>query len=109
MFCSCLNVVPHGLMSGLTSGRCWLGWWQPLVLLVDGGTASASELLAGALRDVKGATLLGERTFGKGRTQATAWYPIKNLATDMIEEAGRVFYPFNRWWPERDWAHVTDA
>lgn len=41
----------------------------PLVILVDEGTASASEILSAAVRDYKKGTLIGTKTFGKGKVQ----------------------------------------
>lgn len=47
----------------------------PLAVLVDGDTASASEIVAGAIQDAKTGTLIGTRTFGKGLVQETFALP----------------------------------
>lgn len=53
----------------LRSGKSPLLEGVPTVVLVDGNSASASEIVAGALKDHKAATLVGETTYGKGTVQ----------------------------------------
>ncbi|MER7768153.1 S41 family peptidase [Kitasatospora sp. NPDC096140] len=65
----------------------------PLVVLVDGGTMSAAELLAGALQDRSRAVVVGARTFGKGTVQQPS-----RLADGAVLEmtVGRYFTPAGR-------------
>ncbi len=71
---------------------------MPLVVLVNGGSASASEILAGALSDIKGTKLVGEKTFGKGSIQE----PIQiNGGSGLHITVAKWFTPGGTWVNEK--------
>ena len=74
----------------------------PLAILVDGGTASASEIVAGALQDLDRAIIVGTRSFGKGLVQSTRPLPYENLLKLTI---AKYYIPSGRLIQAIDYSH----
>jgi carboxyl-terminal processing protease len=66
-------------------------WRVPLVVLIDGDSASSSEILAGAIRDHRRGTIVGSRSFGKGSIQGI--FPLEAAGVGMRLTTAKFFSP----------------
>ena len=82
----------------LKSGTNPLLQGLPTVVLVDGSSASASEIVAGALQDHKVATLIGEKTFGKGTVQKVIDLTGSSLLGDTTSNGSILKVTIARWY-----------
>lgn len=78
----------------------------PLAVLVDGNSASASEIVAGALQDYDRAVVIGQRTFGKGLVQNIL--PL-SYNTQMKVTVAHYYIPSGRCIQEIDYSHKKDT
>ena len=78
---------------------------SPVVILVDGQTASASEIVAGSLQDLDRAVIIGSRTFGKGLVQSTM--DITGGGYLKLTTA-KYYIPSGRCVQALDYSHVID-
>lgn len=74
----------------------------PLAVLIDGGTASASEILAGAMQDLDRGLLVGSRSFGKGLVQTTRPLPYGGVLKVTV---ARYYTPSGRLIQALDYTH----
>ena len=77
----------------------------PLAVIIDGGSASASEITAGALQDLDRAVIIGNRSFGKGLVQSTRSLPYDGMLKVTI---AKYYIPSGRLIQEVDYGNRNE-
>ena len=80
----------RGYIQPYGSSRTDQVWEKPLLVLVNRYSASASEIVAGAIQDYKRGIVVGQRTFGKGTVQS-----LENLSSGQIKITESKYYRIN--------------
>lgn len=108
------NFVPRGTEVVVTRGRGKMNSRTyktsrnpmapklPLVVLIDNGTASSSEIVTGSLQDLDRAVVIGERSYGKGLVQSPGQMPYNSM---MKLTTGRYYLPSGRLIQAVDYRH----
>lgn len=108
------NFVPRGTEVVITRGRDKMNSRTyktlrnpiapklPLAVLINNGTASAAEIVSGALQDLDRAVIIGERSYGKGLVQSPVQMPFNSL---MKLTTGRYYLPSGRLIQAVDYRH----
>lgn len=79
---------------------------MPVVVLADGGSASSSEIVSGALQDLDRATIMGQRTFGKGLVQSVLPLPYGGQLKVTV---AKYYTPSGRCVQAIDYSHREDG
>jgi carboxyl-terminal processing protease len=96
--------IPDGVVVR-TRGRAWgqswdheakalSAWTMKLAVLVDGDSASAAEILAGAIKDHRRGVLIGSRTYGKGSVQSI--FPLQSAGTGLRLTTAKFYSPLDK-------------
>ncbi|GIW88823.1 MAG: carboxyl-terminal processing protease [Isosphaeraceae bacterium] len=88
-----------GSQNAVYRARPGVSWRLPVAVLVDHDTASAGEILAGALKENRRALVIGEKSYGKGSVQSI--FPLRTAPAGLKLTTARFYSPTNQSYSEQ--------